>query len=172
VWTLVAIALVASAGSQPVRLQGTVTLAAVNSAKHCKFSGGATVLTAFCRQSGAFTGKPGAADAAYSWRWDLELGKDGNTTGNATEVGNLALDFGGLGVLRVTTRGRLGARRHTDQERGAGQDDRPLGVQVRHEELRRPPRLRDVRLRDVQDGPDDLPGGAAHSHGLAAVDRP
>jgi hypothetical protein len=104
--TLVVIALVAAAGSQPVRLQGTVTLGAVNSAKHCKFSGGATVLTAICHQSGPFAGKPGAADGTYSWRWDLELGKDGNTTGNATEVGTVTLDFGGLGVIRVTTRGR------------------------------------------------------------------
>jgi hypothetical protein len=104
--TLVAIALVAAAGSQPVPLHGTVTLGAVNSAKNCRFSGGATVLTALCHQSGPFAGKPRAADAAYSWRWDLELGKDGNTTGNATEAGTLTLDFGGLGVLRVTTRGR------------------------------------------------------------------
>jgi hypothetical protein len=104
--TLVAIALVAAAGSQPVRLQGTVTLAAVNTAKACKFSGGATVLTALCHQSGAFAGKPGAADAVYSWRWDLEVGKTGKTTGNATEVGNLTLTFGELGVLRLTTRGQ------------------------------------------------------------------
>jgi hypothetical protein len=104
--TLVAIALVAAAGAQPVRLQGTVTLAAVNTAKQCKFSGGATVLTAFCRQSGTFVGKPGAAGAAYSWRWELEVGKTGKTTGNATEVGNIALNFGDRGVLRVTTRGQ------------------------------------------------------------------
>ena len=81
-------------------------LAEVDVTKRCTFSGAATTLVALCRQSGLYAGKPSAAEAAYSWRWDLEIGKDGKTTGNATERGELALNFGKLGLLRVTTRGR------------------------------------------------------------------
>jgi hypothetical protein len=103
---LVATVLAAFGGAQAIQLKGTVTLAQVNVTKQCKFSGGATTLVALCQQSGIYAGKPGPAGAAYSWRWDLQIGKDGKTTGNATEIGELALNFGQLGLLRVTTKGR------------------------------------------------------------------
>jgi hypothetical protein len=97
---------VGSATRAAIQLKGAVKLTPVNVEKHCTFTAGTNVLTALCQQSGIYSGKPGAAGAAYSWRWNLEVGKNGRTTGYAPEVGELALNFGGLGVLRVTTKGR------------------------------------------------------------------
>jgi hypothetical protein len=97
-----------SATRAPIRLSGAATLQAVNIQQRCGFSQGANnTLVAQCSQIGAFAGRPARAGVAYAWRWDLEIGADGRTTGNAPERGELAFNFGtARGILRVTTTGR------------------------------------------------------------------
>lgn len=113
---MLAFAIAAAVAAQPapsktrasIRVQGVVALAAVNMQQRCKFSASsAKVLVATCAQSGTYAGKPGAAGASYSWRWYLEVGPKGTTTGYAAERGRLALNFGGkLGILRLIMTGR------------------------------------------------------------------
>lgn len=112
---VLAVAIAAAVAAQPVpsktrasiRLQGTVTLKAVNIKQRCKFSGKtAKVIIATCAQFGSYAGKPGPAGASYGWRWYLQIGPKGTTTGNGAERGRLALNFGKLGILRVTMIGR------------------------------------------------------------------
>jgi hypothetical protein len=112
---LVASVIAAAVAAQPlasqtrasVRVNGVATLTAVNIQQRCKFIGsGAKLLIATCQQFGAYAGKPGRAGASYSWRWYLEVGPKGTTTGKASERGSLALNFGKLGILRMTTTGR------------------------------------------------------------------
>lgn len=114
-FVIVAAALVSAASTPaaatkraPIRLSGTTTLQAVNVQQHCRFSRGPTaaVLIADCTQFGTYAGKPGRAGAAYGWRWELEVGANGTTTGFAPETGELALNFGARGILRVKTKGR------------------------------------------------------------------
>lgn len=112
---VLAFAISAAVAAQPVpattrssiRLQGIVTLTAVNIKQRCTFSASsAKVLVATCAQFGTYAGKPGPAGASYSWRWYLEVGPKGTTTGNAVEHGRLALNFGKLGILRLIMTGR------------------------------------------------------------------
>ena len=112
---LLAVATVAAVAARPVpsitrssiRVEGVAALAAVQIKQQCKFTGsGPKVLIATCAQLGTYAGKPGAAGASYSWRWYLEVGLKGTTTGFAVERGRLALNFGKLGVLRLIMVGR------------------------------------------------------------------
>ena len=102
----------ASAGGAtrpPIQLNGTATFQQIVIPQRCSFSTNSTrtILYAACTQIGAFAGRPARAGASYGWRWDLEVGTDGRTTGNGPEVGELAFNFGTkLGILRVTTRGQ------------------------------------------------------------------
>lgn len=111
---VVAFAIAAAVAAQPVPaktrssipLEGTATLTAVNIKQRCTFSArSAKVLVATCAQFGTYAGKPGAAGASYSWRWYLEVGPKGTTTGYAAERGRLALNFGKLGILRLIMTG-------------------------------------------------------------------
>ena len=112
---VLAFAIAAAVAAQPVqsntrasiRVQGIVTLRAINIKQRCKFSGRtAKVLIATCAQFGTYAGTPGPAGASYAWRWYLEVGPKGATTGNAVERSRLALNFGKLGILRLTMIGR------------------------------------------------------------------
>ena len=105
--SVVAVPPVSSQTRASIRVQGVVALTAVNIKQRCKFTGsGAKVLIATCAQFGTYAGKPGAAGASYSWRWYLEVGPKGTTTGYAAEKGRLALNFGKLGILRLVMTGR------------------------------------------------------------------
>jgi hypothetical protein len=112
---VLAVAIVAAVAAQrgpsqtraSIRVQGVVSLTPVIISQRCKFtSAGAKVLVATCAQFGTYSGKPGAAGASYSWRWYLEVGPKGTTTGVAVEKARLALNFGKLGILRLIMTGR------------------------------------------------------------------
>jgi hypothetical protein len=90
-------------------LNGTAALTGFDLLERCGGKAGGTakkkILVVSCSQTGVFSGKPASGGVSYAWKWDLEVGANGRTTGKGPESGKLGLNFGGGNIVYLATKG-------------------------------------------------------------------
>jgi hypothetical protein len=94
-----------AAGTAAVVVKGTVTLAAFDVTKACKWHTTLTATQVGCTVYGTYAGSPGSGRAGYGWIWNTPVSYTAEPR-HASEHGTLVVDFGTLGGVTLALSGK------------------------------------------------------------------